>query len=301
MEEYLMNKNNEKLAMKVARNSIIVNVILSAFKLFAGIFAHSAAMVSDAIHSIADLISTVIVIIGIKLANKEADRTHPYGHERFECVAAIILAILIFFVGLGIGWSGIVNIISADYSYLIVPGILALIAAIVSIIVKESIYWYMRSAAKKIDSSALMADAWHSRADGLSSIGSFIGIFGARIGFPVLDSVAAVIICLFILKTAINIFFDAISKMTDKACDEQTEAEIKQMILAHKSVIAIDNLKTRLFGNKIFVDVEISVLGTLSLKESHLIAQEVHDLIEKEFPKVKHCMVNVNPNGKEAT
>ena len=290
-----MEKTNEKIAMQVVKNTVIINVFLSAFKLFAGVFAHSAAMVSDAIHSISDLISTAIVIIGIKLANKEADHKHPYGHERFECVAAIILSILIFFVGAGIGWVGLQRIISGDYSHIVIPGVLALVAAIASIAVKEGIYWYVRGAAKKIDSSVLMADAWHSRADGLSSVGSFIGIFAARMGFPIFDSIAAIIICIFILKTAISIFMDAINKMTDKACDEETILKMNETILSQEAVIKIDNLKTRLFGNKIFVDIEISVDESLNIKEAHNIAQSVHDAIEEKFPKVKHCMVHVNP------
>ena len=157
--------------MRAARNSILINIALSALKLFAGIFAHSAAMVSDAVHSIADLISTAIAMIGVKLSTKQPDKEHPYGHERFECVAALILSAVLFVTGLGIGWAGIQRILAGDS--VAVPGVLALVAAAVSIGVKEGVYWYMRRAAQSIDSSALMADAWHSRIDGLSSIGSF--------------------------------------------------------------------------------------------------------------------------------
>lgn len=286
---------NQQIAMKTARNSIAVNVILSAFKLFAGIFAHSAAMIADAIHSITDLISTVVVIIGIRLAGKQPDKEHQYGHERFECVATLILAALITVVGAGIGWAGIQNIISGDYQNLSVPGMLALVAAIVSIVVKEGVFWYVRAAAKKIDSSALMADAWHSRADGLSSIGSFIGILGARMGFPILDSVAAIIICAFILKTALSIAMDAIGKMTDRACNDDIVDAMNAVILKQESVDGVDRLRTRMFGNRIYVDVDICVDGSITLNEAHHIAQQVHDAIENEFLQVKHCMVHVNP------
>lgn len=290
-----MKKSSEQMAMGVARNSIMVNVFLSAFKLFAGIFAGSAAMVSDGVHSITDLISTVIVMIGIKLANQKADKEHPYGHERFECVAAIILAALVLFVGAGIGWAGVGRIVSGDYSEIGAPGLLALVAAVVSIGVKEGLYWYIRGAAKKINSGALMADAWHSRADGLSSIGSFMGILGARLGFPIFDSIAAIIISLFIVKTAISIFLDAIGKMTDKACDDETIAGMREVILAEELVVSIDRLKTRLFGNKIYVDVEVSIDSSVTFKEAHNTSHRVHDAIEKQFPMVKHCMVHVNP------
>ena len=294
-----MNRANEQMAIKVARNSIIVNIILSAFKLFAGIVANSAAMISDAIHSITDLFSTVIVIIGVKLANKEPDKEHPYGHERFECVATLILAALVFTVGAGIGWAGIQRILSGEYREIAVPGLLALVAAVISIGVKEALYWYVRATAKKIDSSALMADAWHSRADGLSSIGSFIGILGARMGFPIFDSIAAIIICLFILKTAVGIAIDAIGKMTDKACDDEVIDEMRKVILAQESVDGIDRLKTRLFGNKIYVDVEIHTNPLDTLQKAHETAQRVHDAIEEGFPKVKHCMVHVNPSAEK--
>jgi len=290
-----MKNLNEQIAMRVGRNSIIINIILSAFKLFAGIFAQSAAMVSDAVHSITDLVGTVIAIIGIKLANKKADKEHQYGHERFESVATLALSALIATVGIGIGWSGLQTVLAGDFHEIAIPGILALVAAVVSIIVKEAVYWYVRAAAKKIDSSALMADAWHSRVDGLSSIGSFVGILGARMGFPILDSVAAIIISLFILKTAVSIGLDAIGKMTDKACDDETVEEMYNVILTQESVDRIDVLRTRTFGNRIYVDVEISIDSTVSFVEAHTISHNVHDAIEKQFPKVKHCKVHANP------
>lgn len=293
-----MEPSHERTAMKTARNSIIVNVLLASFKLFAGIFAQSAAMVSDAVHSITDLISTVVVIIGIKLANQKPDKDHPYGHERFECVATLVLSTLVFSVGVGIGWAGVQTILEGDFSHIAVPGLLALVAAVVSIGVKEALFWYVRAAAKKIDSGALMADAWHSRADGLSSIGSFIGILGARIGFPVMDSIAAIVICLFIFRTAIKIALDAIGKMTDRSCDDDVVAAMRELILAQESVEGIDRLDTRLFGNKIYVEADVSVAAAATFGEAHNVAEQVHDAIEKAFPKVKHCMVHVNPTEK---
>ena len=291
-----MERSNEQIAMQVSRNSIIGNVILSAFKLFAGVFAHSAAMVSDSVHSLSDVFSTIIVMIGVKMANQKSDREHPYGHERFECVAAIVLAAILFATGIGIGWAGVQKAVAGNYGKAAVPGLLALVAAITSIIVKEAMYWYTRAAAKKTNSSALMADAWHHRSDAFSSIGSFLGIFGARLGFPILDPLASIVICLFILKAAFDIFRDAVGKMTDRACDEQTVAEMHEVILTQEEVEGIDQLKTRLFGDKIYVDVEIRVNGSFTLEAAHNRAQCVHDVIEEQFPKVKHCMVHVNPD-----
>lgn len=287
---------NEQIAVRVSFVSIVWNIILSFFKLFAGIFAHSGAMISDAIHSASDVLSTVIVIVGVKIANRESDDTHPYGHERMECVAALVLAVILFATGIGIGYKGVLIIMSGDYSHLTVPGVLALIAAIISIIVKEGMYWYTRGAAKKIDSGALMADAWHHRSDALSSVGSFAGILGARMGYPVLDPIASVVICAFILKAAFEIFMDSINKMTDAASDPETIEKIKGIILKQDGVIKIDQLKTRLFGDKIYVDTEIQVNGDISLREAHEIAHSVHDAIENGIPKVKHCMVHINPD-----
>ncbi len=290
-----MNTDNQKSIVKISVISIVINIVLTVFKLFAGIFSNSGAMVSDAVHSASDVFSTIIVIIGAKMAQKDSDKEHPYGHERMECVAAVILSAILFFTGLMIGYSGVVKIISGDYGSLIIPGVLSLIAAIVSIVLKEGMYQVTMKVARRANSSALKADAWHHRSDALSSIGSFIGIFAARQGFPILDSVASVVICLFILKAAVDIFRDAISKMTDQSCDEETIKKLSEEISAQNGVLRIDQIKTRLFGDKVYVDIEIATDGNMTLFESHEIAQRVHDAIEEKFSNVKHCMVHVNP------
>ena len=288
-------KSNEQIAIRVSLNSIIVNIALTAFKLVAGIVAHSGAMISDAVHSASDVLSTLIVIGGVRIASKAPDHEHPYGHDRFECVASIILSGMLLVTGAGIGWKGLQNILSSSYDSLTVPGKLALIAAVVSIVVKEGMYWYTKFAAERIDSSALMADAWHHRSDAMSSIGSFAGILGARLGFPVMDPLASVIISLFIIKASIDIFRDAISKMTDQACDDEVVQELQDTIHKVPGVLGIDALRTRDFGAMIYVDVEIQANAQLPLSEAHSIAQQVHDDIEHRFPRVKHCMVHVNP------
>lgn len=294
-EKTVKEADFQKVANKVSGVSIIGNVLLSVVKLLAGIIAHSNAMISDAIHSASDVFSTVVVIIGIKLAARESDKEHPYGHERLECVAAIVLAMILFLTGLGIGAEAFKNIVSGNYSNLQVPGIMALFAAIVSIVSKEGMYWYTRYYAKKIDSSALMADAWHHRSDAFSSIGALIGIAGARLGFPVMDSVASLVIFVFIVKAALDIFKDAMDKMVDHSCDEETEKQLYDCVMKNEDVMGIDLLQTRMFGNKIYVDVEIQADGSYTLQEAHEIAEAVHDEIEQNFPKVKHIMVHVNP------
>ncbi len=284
------------LAMKVSGVSIAVNLLLSVLKLIAGILAQSGAMISDAVHSASDVGSTFIVMIGVTLSGKKSDKEHQYGHERMECVSSIILSGLLLATGLGIGLGGVENILKSSHGEAIaIPGVLALVAAVVSIVVKEWMFWYTRGAAKKINSGALMADAWHHRSDAMSSIGAFVGIFGARMGFPILDPLASVVICLLIVKAAVDIFRDAIDKMVDHSCDEKTEDQMRETILKVDGVQRIDLLQTRLFGSKMYVDIEIAADGAQTLDAAHDIAEKVHHVIEETFTEVKHCMVHVNP------
>ena len=288
-------EKERQMVNRVSLVTITGNVVLSIFKLIAGILGRSGAMVSDAIHSMSDVVTTVIAFLGVRMSQKEADKSHPYGHERLECVASLILGITLFAVGCGIGYAGIQNIIGGHYEELAVPGFLALAAAIISIVVKEAMFWYTRHYASLLNSAAFMADAWHHRSDALSSVGSLIGIGGAMLGFPVLDSIASVIICLLILKVAYDTFKDALSKMLDTSCSDEYEKSLSDFILSQKDVIKLDLLHTRMFGNKVYVDAEISVDGDKSLRDAHAVAERVHDGVEKHFPNVKHIMIHVNP------
>ena len=287
-------ENTSQEAIKISRISILVNLLLSAGKLAAGLLANSGAMISDAVHSASDVFSTLVVIVGVKLSGKDSDREHPYGHERMECVAAILLSGILLATGLVIGWEGIQKILS-ERAELQAPGILAVAAALVSILVKELLFRYVRGFARKLDSTALMAEAWHHRSDALSSIGALAGILGARAGFPVLDPLASVVICVFIAKAAADIFRDAVDKMVDHSCDEETEDQIRLCAVEQPEVERIDLLKTREFGNRIYIEMEIAVNGDLPLRQAHDAAERVHDEIERRFPKVKHIMIHVNP------
>ena len=286
-------KNNEKIAIKVSVISIILNCLLTLIKFISGVISKSSAMISDSVHSLSDVLSTFVVIIGVKISNKKADSDHPYGHERIECISAIILSGMLFIIGALIGINGIKNVTNS--SNLVMPGVLALIASIISIISKEAMYQYTIRVSKKINSAALKADAWHHRSDALSSIGSFIGILGSRLGFKIFDPLASVIISLCIIKVSIDIFKDAIDKMVDKSCDKEVIDKVISVIEKNESVKNIDDIKTRQFGNKAYVDVEISVDENLLLKDAHKIAEEIHDSVENEINIVKHCMVHVNP------
>ena len=286
--------DEKKIFDRLSRVGIFGNVLLAAFKLFAGILGKSGAMVSDAVHSLSDVFATVIAWIGVRLSRRKEDTEHPYGHERLECVASLALGLILAGTGIGIGWSGIRKLLW-DRGSIEIPTMLPLIAAVISIAVKEGMYQYTMHYARMLDSAAFKADAWHHRSDAISSVGSFIGIGMAKLGFPAMDPVASLIICALILKVAFEISRDAVSKMLDTACDNQFEQSLRTFVGAQDGVERIDLLHTRQFGNKIYVDLEIAVESDISLIDAHRIAERVHSAVEREFPNVKHVMIHVNP------
>lgn len=289
-----------KVGNRTALVGIIGNAVLAVLKLAAGLIANSGAMISDAVHTASDVLATGLVMVGINMSTKAEDEKHPYGHERMECAVAMILAAILFMVGLGIGKVGISRISLALAGELPAPGMLALAAAVVSIGVKEWMFWYTRANAKKINSTSLMADAWHHRSDALSSVGSFIGIFGARLGLPILDPIVSLLICLLIIKVAYDIAADALGKVVDTAWEGEKSRAVREQALSVEGVICVDDLKTRKFGSKVYVDMEIAVDKDLSLLAAHEIAEAVHHLVEETNPEVKHCMIHVNPFMAEA-
>lgn len=295
-ENFVSKEEFVRIANKVSIVTIIENIVLSIFKLMVGLYSHSNALISDAIHSASDVFSTLVVMIGIKLSSKESDKEHPYGHERLECVAALILSMVLFVTGVEIGLVAVKSIFTGSYLVSQTPGLLALIATIISIVVKELMFWYTRHYAKKIDSNALMADAWHHRSDAFSSIGALIGICGVLLGYPIMDSIASLVIFVFIAKAAFDIFKDAVNKLVDRSCDEALEEQIYNCVIENENVIAVDLLQSRVFGNKIYIDLEIQLNGDYTLNEAHFIAESIHDSIELKFPNVKHIMVHTNPN-----
>lgn len=286
-----------KIVNKMSRVGILGNVLLAGFKLFAGVIGKSGAMVSDAVHSLSDVFATVIAFFGVRLSRQPEDEEHPYGHERIESVASLFLGLILAGTGLGIGYTGLRKLFAPEA--LEVPTLLPLIAAAVSIAAKEGMFQYTMHYAKKLNSSAFKADAWHHRSDAFSSVGSFIGIGLAKLGFPVMDPIASLVICLFILKIAFDISRDAVSKMLDTSCGEEFEQGVRTFVEAQSGVRHIDLLHTRQFGNKVYIELEIAVQGDLPLVEAHAIAESVHHSLEKEYPSVKHVMVHVNPDTEE--
>lgn len=287
--------NENAIIRRISLVGIVGNVALSAFKLFAGIAGNSGAMVSDAVHSLSDVFATCIAFLGVRLSKKAADKEHPYGHERFECVASLLLGVILLITGLGIGKAGLEKIFAGSYGTLAIPSMIALVAAIVSIVSKEAMYWYTRHYAKVLNSPAFMADAWHHRSDAFSSVGSLIGIAGAMLGFPVMDSIASVVICLFILKVSYDILKDAIVKMMDTSCGEDYEKTLTAYIAAQEDVVQVDLLHSRMFGNKAYIELELQVDGNLPLREAHAIAERIHDNVEAHFLEIKHITIHLNP------
>ena len=274
------------------------NVALSAFKLAAGVLGSSAAMISDAIHSLSDVLATAIAYVGVKAASREADESHPYGHEKLECLASLALGMVLAVVGCGIGWSGaqtVYAVAAGQPVELAEPSMVALMGAVVSIVSKEAMYRYTCHWAKVMQSPAFLADANHHRSDALSSVGALVGIGASLAGFALGDSLASVVICVFILKMAWEVAADAVNRMVDAPCSKEDEEAMRACVLGQPGVCGLDMLRTRMFGAKAYVDVEIAVDGTLSLYEAHSIAEQVHDQLEAGFPQVKHVMVHVNP------
>lgn len=289
------NFNEQKIIQKLSFVGIFGNIVLCIFKFFAGFLGNSSAMITDAIHSLSDVFATFIAYFGACLSRAEADKEHPYGHERIECVACLILGLILFITGALIGFEGIKKLISPSQIYM-VPTKIALIAALVSIVTKEIMFIYTKHGAKIINSEVFMADAWHHRTDVFSSVVSLIAIMSAQLGLKEMDIIGSVIISLFIIKISYDILKDALKNMLDTSCDDCYIKDLNDFILSQKGVICIDLLTTRIFGNKVYIDLEIKVDGTISLKEAHEIAETVHTNVENRFCNIKHIMIHVNPS-----
>jgi len=282
--------------MRVAQVTFVVNSLLTLTKLAMGLIAGSAALISDAVESAADVGSTLVVMLGFRWAKQEPDRNHPYGHEKIESMVGIALSLILLLTAAAIGLSGIESMrLALGGETVAMPGSIALIGAVLSIIVPEIMYRYTIAQAKILHSSSLEANAWHHRSDAFSSIGTLIGVAGARLGWPFLDPLAALVTCGFIVKVAFDIMRRGIAQTIDSAVDEETETQLRDLVLTHPGVQAINGLMTRQAASKMFVDLSIACNADLTLEEAHNIAQEVHDRLESAFSTLIHCNVHVDP------
>lgn len=288
-------KDHKSIAMRVSVVSMIINTILSIGKVAAGIIAGSGAMISDGVHSASDVFSTIIVIIGFNIAHKESDEKHQYGHERFECIAAIILAAILLATGIGIGLSGINKIIAGIEGNLAAPGSLALIAAVISIVVKEWMYWYTRAAAIKINSGALKADAWHHRSDAFSSIAAFIGIGGAILGFKRLDPIASIIVALVVVKVGIDILKSSCDELMDSSISKADINKIKSLVENDEKICGIKDFKSRKYGSVAYIDMSIFIDNNKTLEEAHNIADNLENDIISKLSYIKEINIHTEP------
>jgi cation diffusion facilitator family transporter len=298
------NMQNEdgrsKTAVKVTVNGMILNIFLTVFKFIAGILGNSAAMIADAVHSLSDFITDIVVIFGLKAAGKPADQNHHYGHGKIETICAAFVGIVLFIIGIEIFVSGLGKIILViNGGNLEQPRIIAFVAAVVSIITKEWLYRYTLNAAKSIKSDAMIANAWHHRSDAFSSVGTTIGIGGAiALGgkWSVLDPLAAVILSVFIFKVAFDISYKSLNELTEAAPEKDIVEDISHIIVSTEGVKDFHKLKARKVGNNIATDVHIQVDRTLSLIEAHDICTEVENRLRAKYGMESILYIHCEPD-----
>lgn len=292
-----MNRTNE--IFKVTIIGSVVNVLLLVLKFVAGVLGHSSAMIADAVHSLSDFLTDIVVLVFVKISGKPKDKKHEYGHGKFETLALTIIGLVLVFVALGIISDGVLKIDDFfEGKPLEAPGMLALWAAVASIVLKEAVYRYSIIKARKLDSQALEANAWHHRSDALSSIGTLIGIGGAIFlgqKWVILDPIASVVVGLFIGKVAFGLLKSGVGDLTDKALPESVEQEILKMVSEVENVGNPHNLKTRRIGNHYAIELHIKMDGNITLKEAHDKATEVENLLKSKYGKETHVGVHVEP------
>ncbi len=292
-------EDRTKIAKKVTWIGFFANLLLSLGKLVAGILGNSAAMVADAIHSISDFVTDIIVIGFVGVSDKEGDKDHRYGHGKFETFATLLVSVALLLVGIGICWSGISNIVKSFSGEVVEsPSIIAFIAAVVSIVVKEWLFRYTKRVGDSINNNAVVANAWHHRSDAFSSIGTMVGIGGAIFlgdKWTILDPLAGVIVSFFIVNVSIKLALPSIKELLEVALPEDVEKEIIEIIHQTKGVKDYHRLKTRKIGNAYAIDVHVKMDGAMSLTESHDIATEIEQKLYGKYGKKTHISIHAEP------
>lgn len=283
-------------ARKVTLIGACVNALLGIIKLIGGYLYHSHALIADGVHSISDLFTDVMVLFASKYGSLDADDTHPYGHQRIETAATLLLALLLILAGCGIAWDAIDELIHSENT---MPGWLSLPVICSSIIANEVLFHYTRYVGNKINSQLIIANAWHHRSDAASSIVVLLGLIGSLAGFIYLDAVAAVIVGLMIVKMGWNYGWNSVKELVDTAVDAELLAEIEQVIQSIDGVQKIHQLRSRFMGNDVLIDVHILVSPKISVSEGHYIAQHVHMALVEQIPSVQDVIVHVDPEDDE--
>lgn len=289
----------EKGIYKITIIGSVVNFLLLVFKLFAGIVAHSSAMLADGVHSLSDFVTDIVVIVFVRISNKPKDKGHDYGHGKFETLATAIIGLLLLCVGFGIFWNGASTIYDFLHGKeLEAPGMLALIAAIASIVFKEALYQYTVIKGKKYNSQAVIANAWHHRSDAFSSIGTAVGIGGAILlgeRWRVLDPIAAVVVSFFIIKVAIQLLLPCIDELLEKSLPDDVEKQIEETVLSFPGVSQPHNLRTRRIGNQYAIEMHVRMDGTITLNEAHRTATAIETRLKELFGPGTHTGIHVEP------
>ncbi len=293
------SSKREKAIYRVTWTGSFVNFLLVVFKLTAGVFGHSAAMIADAVHSLSDFVTDIIVIVFTRISNKPQDKGHDYGHGKYETLATAIIGTVLFAVGAGICWNGLLAIRSVWQGHVLpVPGVLALSGAVVSVILKEITYRYTIHVGRRIDSAVVIANAWHHRSDAFSSIGTFIGIGGAiTLGekWSVLDPMAAIIVSFFIMKVSVQLLKPCVDELTEKSLPDDIETEIMRIAEHTPGVSALHNLRTRRIGNHYAIEMHIRMNGRLTLYEAHSKASAIERKLKEKFGIDTHVGIHVEP------
>lgn len=293
------NNKREQQIYRVTLVGSLGNLILLVFKFVSGILGHSAAMIADAIHSLSDFITDVIVVVFVKISSKPNDLDHKYGHGKYETLATAIIGIILCCVGIGILWNSAKSILFVMQGGILPqPKIIALVAALLSIVVKEILYHYTVSVGKKVNSQTVIANAWHHRSDSFSSIGTLIGIGGAILlgeKWSILDPIAAMIVSLFIVKVAFKLLKPAIEELTDVSLPQSTEKQIEEILISYPDVAQPHNLRTRKIGNYSAVEVHIRMDGNLTVSQSHDITKSMEQQITELLGGNAYITIHVEP------
>ena len=283
----------------------IVNTLLLAFKFLAGILGGSAAMLADAVHSLSDFLTDIVVLVFVKISNRPADRKHSYGYGKYETLATLCIGIALLAVGIGIAVDGVEKIIQVcNGETLAQPGWIAFWAAIASIALKELTYWLTIRVAKQVDSEALRANAWHHRSDALSSIGTGLGIGGAILlgqRWTILDPIAALIVSVFIVLTALRLTYGAIGEFLEQSLPEENENEIRAIVAADKELSELHHLCTRRLGNRVAIEMHLRMPGNTPLTVAHRHASAIEQQLKQRFGDQTHINIHLEPtkvNGK---
>lgn len=290
----------EKEIRKVTLIGSVINLVLLIFKFVAGIVGHSAAMIADAVHSLSDFITDIIVLVFVHISGKPEDESHAYGHGKFETMATLIIGVILLAVGVGIFVNGASSIIDSFKGNIPPsPGKAALIAAAISIVSKELLYRYTVRVGQRLNSQAVVANAWHHRSDAYSSIGTLLGIGGAIFlgeGWQVLDSLAAVVVSLFIVRVAFQLVKPCVDDLLEKSLPAETEQRIKDIILSFPEIGSPHHLRTRRIGNNIAIEVHIRMDGNLSLNEAHRLTTNVEKRLKEKFGEGTHIGIHMEPH-----